>query len=87
MVAAGLILPCGTSMRVGALHDWPELIKVTPAVMAFCRSASYKVSPSPNAAWDSVLSGDIAQDCGFDCLTVGYALMHAMWFVMTGRQS
>jgi hypothetical protein len=55
--------------------------------MASCRSASYKVSPSPNATWDSVLSGDIAQYCDFDCLTAGYALMHAMWLVTTGRQS
>ena len=45
MAAASSMRAAGTSMRVGALHDWPELlhIEVRSRVMAFGRSASSRM--------------------------------------------
>ena len=49
------ILDCGTSMRVGALQDWPELLKTwaTPPPTAFCRSASSRMTLGdlPPSSW------------------------------------
>src|SRR5262245_35784753 len=45
MAAASFILPSGTSTRVGALHDWPVLLKqcAVPPAMDLARSASSRM--------------------------------------------
>ena len=55
MAAASSMRAAGTSMRVGALHDWPELlhIDVRSRVMALGRSASSRMmlADLPPSSW------------------------------------
>src|SRR5436309_1693387 len=55
MAATSFIFDSGTIIRVGALHDCPELLKTcaTPPATAFCRSASSRMTLGdlPPSSW------------------------------------
>ncbi len=55
MAAASSMRACGTSIRVGALQDWPEFLKqcIVPPVTAFGKSASSRMmlADLPPSSW------------------------------------